>query len=63
MQDAVYFAVSDQGLMLMDQGVRVYALRPSVEARGLSDRVHEGVHLVDYHQAIDLIMDEYDIVV
>lgn len=63
MQDAAYFATADQGLMLLDQGVRVYALRPSVEARGLSGRTHPGVQLVDYHEAIDLIMEEYDTVV
>jgi tRNA 2-thiouridine synthesizing protein B len=63
MQDGVYFAISEQGTELIDRGVHVYALRQSVEARGLSDRVHDRVVLVDYHEAVDLIMEEYDIVV
>jgi sulfur relay protein TusB/DsrH len=62
-QDAVYFAVSDEGRELMDQGFEVYALRPSVEARGIIDRVTDGVHLVGYNRVVDLMMDEYDIVV
>ncbi len=63
MQDAVLFAVSDEGRELLERGGRVFALRQSVEARGLLDRVMDGVELVDYGRAIDLIMDEYDIVV
>ena len=63
MQDAVLFAVSDKGRELLERGGRVFALRQSVEARGLLDRVMDGVELVDYGRAIDLIMDEYDIVV
>ena len=41
----------------------VYALRQSVEARGLTGRTMEGVELVDYDRVVDLIMEEYDIVV
>ncbi len=63
MQDAVYFAATERGRRLLDAGVRVYALRESLEARGVIDRVLEGVHVVDYGEAVDLIMERYDIVV
>lgn len=63
MQDAVLFTVTGEGRRLQEAGAKVYALRQSVEARGIVDRVMDGVELVDYGRAIDLIMDEYDIVV
>ncbi len=63
MQDAVYFAATEDGRKLLDSGVTVYALRQSVEARGLTGRTMEGVELVDYDRVVDLIMEEYDIVV
>jgi sulfur relay protein TusB/DsrH len=62
-QDAVFFTVSEEGRRLLDEGFRVYALRQSVEARGIIDRVVDGVELVDYHRVVDLIMDDYDVVV
>jgi sulfur relay protein TusB/DsrH len=62
-QDAVYYTVSEEGRRLLDEGFRVYALRQSVEARGIIDRVTDGVELVDYHRVVDLIMDDYDVVV
>ncbi len=63
MQDAVYFAASEGGHRLLDSGVTVYALRQSVEARGLTGRTMDGVELVDYDRVVDLIMEEYDLVV
>jgi sulfur relay protein TusB/DsrH len=63
MQDGVYFATTDHGRRLLDGGVEVYALRDSLDARGILGRVHEGVMVVDYGDAIDLIMERYDIVV
>jgi sulfur relay protein TusB/DsrH len=63
MGDAVFFAATGKGEELQTRGVKVYALEDSVDARGLGGRMLPGVELVDYHRAIDLIMDEYDIVV
>ncbi|MCK4970957.1 MAG: sulfurtransferase complex subunit TusB [Thermoplasmata archaeon] len=63
MQDAVYFAATEEGRKLLDAGVTVYALRQSVEARGLTGRTMDGVELVDYDRVVDLIMEEYDVVV
>ncbi len=62
MQDAVYFAAIEEGRKLLDSGVTVYALRQSVEARGLTGRTMDGIEMVDYERMVDLIMEEYDIV-
>jgi sulfur relay protein TusB/DsrH len=62
-QDAVFHTVSEDGRRLLDHGFQLYALRQSVEARGIIDRIIDGVQLVDYHRVVDLIMDEYDVVV
>ena len=63
MMDAVYFTATEDGKRLLDAGVNVYALRQSVEARGLTGRTLDGIELVDYDRVVDLIMEEYDIVV
>ena len=63
MMDAVYFAATEGGKRLLDAGVNVYALRQSVEARGLTGRTLDGIELVDYDRVVDLIMEEYDVVV
>jgi tRNA 2-thiouridine synthesizing protein B len=41
--------------------VKVYALQPDIEARGLQDRVIDGVSLVDYGGFVDLAV-EYPVV-
>jgi tRNA 2-thiouridine synthesizing protein B len=63
MMDAVYFAATRDGQRLLDAGLAVYALRQSVEARGLTGRTLDGIEVVDYDRVVDLIMEEYDIVV
>lgn len=37
--------------------VRVYALWPDVEARGMQDRVLDGVKMVDYAGFVDLVVE------
>jgi tRNA 2-thiouridine synthesizing protein B len=37
--------------------VQVYALKPDVEARGMQDRVMDGVRLVDYEGFVDLVVE------
>jgi tRNA 2-thiouridine synthesizing protein B len=37
--------------------VQVYALKPDVEARGLQNRVMDGVRLVDYGGFVDLVVE------
>lgn len=63
MMDGVYFTATEGGKRLLDAGVSVYALRQSVEARGLTGRTLDGIELVDYDRMVDLIMEEYDVVV
>lgn len=38
-------------------GMKVYALGPDVAARGLADRVIDGVTLVDYAGFVDLVAE------
>jgi len=35
--------------------MKIYALRPDLEARGMQDAVFEGVQLVDYGGFVDLV--------
>jgi sulfur relay protein TusB/DsrH len=58
--DGVYFVNTDGLAPLFEAGLPVFALRDSVEARGLVDRVPGNVELVDYHRVVDLMMEEYD---
>jgi tRNA 2-thiouridine synthesizing protein B len=37
--------------------MKVYALKPDLEARGMADRVLEGVTLVDYGGFVDLVTE------
>ena len=60
-EDGVYAAardtvVSDQVKAAM-QRVAIYALAPDVEARGMKDRVMDGVRLVDYGGFVDLVAE------
>lgn len=63
MQDGVGFATAGAIEGLRREGLSIHALGPSLEARGIRDRVAGGVEVVDWHRAVDLIMDEYDLVV
>jgi sulfur relay protein TusB/DsrH len=62
MGDGAYLSVDDHLAPLVEAGVELYALRESVEARGLVDRVRSDVELVDYHRVVDLMMDVYHVV-
>ena len=37
--------------------MKIYALRPDVEARGMQDAVIEGIQLVDYGGFVDLVTE------
>lgn len=62
MGDGVYHVNADGLAPLFEAGLSVYALRDSVEARGLVDQVPKDVELVGYHKVVDLMMDEHDVV-
>ncbi len=65
MQDGVYLA--DKGCpeseTLLGLGVPIHATRNHVEERGIEDRLVVDVELVNYEDAVDLIMEQYDRVI
>ena len=60
-EDGVYAAVKDTAVAKDVQAamgsVAIYALRPDVEARGMQNRVMDGVRLVDYEGFVDLVVE------
>ena len=60
-EDGVYAAVRDTAVSKQVQealkSVSIYALKPDVEARGMHDRVMDGVRLVDYGGFVDLVAE------
>lgn len=57
-EDAVYAATSGnefEGKIREAMGrFKIYALQPDIEARGLADRIVEGISTVDYGGFVDL---------
>jgi tRNA 2-thiouridine synthesizing protein B len=60
-EDGVYAATrgnAAEAKLLAAMGqCRVYALRPDMEARGMADRVMDGVTMVDYGGFVDLVTE------
>ncbi len=60
-EDGVYAAARDTAVSARVQdamkGVQIYALAPDVEARGMQNRVMDGVRLVDYGGFVDLVAE------
>ena len=60
-EDGVYAAARDtavsQHVNEAMKNVSIYALRPDVEARGMQNRVMDGVRLVDYAGFVDLVAE------
>ena len=60
-EDAVYAATrgnaAEAGLREALGRFKVYALAPDLEARGMSDRVMEGVTTLDYGGFVDLVAE------
>ena len=60
-EDGVYAAARDTGVATQVQDalkrVTIYALKPDVEARGMQNRVMDGVRLVDYGGFVDLVTE------
>jgi tRNA 2-thiouridine synthesizing protein B len=58
-EDGVYAAARDTAVATLVREalarVAIYALRPDLEARGMQDRVMDGVRLVDYAGFVDLV--------
>jgi tRNA 2-thiouridine synthesizing protein B len=60
-EDGVYAAAKDTAVSPRVQEalktVTIYALKPDVEARGMQNRVMDGVRLVDYGGFEDLVVE------
>jgi len=60
-EDGVYAAARDTAVSPQVQealkSVSIYALKPDVEARGMQNRVMDGVRLVDYGGFVDLVAE------
>lgn len=60
-EDGVYAATRDTTVSKQVQealkNVSIYALKPDVEARGMQNRVMDGVRLVDYEGFVDLVVE------
>lgn len=62
-EDGVYAAGRDTAVAAMVQEalktVTIYALKPDLEARGVHNRVMDGVRLVDYGGFVDLVAEHH----
>jgi len=60
-EDAVYAATrgnaAERRLREAMTKLKVYALEPDLQARGVADRVIEGVRTVDYEGFVDLVVE------
>jgi tRNA 2-thiouridine synthesizing protein B len=60
-EDGVYAAARDTAVSRqLEEALKklsIYALRPDVEARGMQNRVMDGVRLVDYGGFVDLVAE------
>jgi tRNA 2-thiouridine synthesizing protein B len=60
-EDGVYAAAKDTAvsprMQEAQKTVTIYALKPDVEARGMQNRVMDGVRLVDYGGFVDLVVE------
>jgi tRNA 2-thiouridine synthesizing protein B len=60
-EDGVYAATAGNAAAAkLEQAMgrlKVYALKPDLEARGMADRVLAGVNLVDYGGFVDLVTE------
>lgn len=60
-EDAVYAATAggaaEPALRDLASRVKIYALAPDLEARGVADRVIDGVTTVDYGGFVDLVVE------
>jgi len=63
-QDAVYYVTMERfRTELLSNKYAIFALRDELAARGFDNTSIEGVEIIDYDRAVDLIMEEYDRVV
>ncbi len=63
-EDAVYAATRGNGgegrVREAMAKLKVYALMPDLQARGVADRLIEGVSTVDYEGFVDLVLEHHN---
>jgi len=59
-QDACIAVASNKYLKKLPLGIEVYALKEDCEARGLLQKIKNGVRTVDYKGWVDLVMKKHD---
>lgn len=60
-EDATLFPVyPDTREEIEEVADHIYVMGDDLEARGFKGRTGPGVQVIDYHEAVDLIMMEYD---
>jgi sulfur relay protein TusB/DsrH len=63
-EDAVYYAaVKDKREELISKDYSIYAIKEELDARGYDQFSAEGVELIGYDEAVDIIMERYEKVV
>jgi sulfur relay protein TusB/DsrH len=60
-EDAAYYAIDpNKGKKLLEAGKEVYVMKDDLAARGFAGRAMAGFKEIDYHEAVDLIMEKFD---
>ncbi len=63
-EDAIYYATIEQFRNeLLNQNFLIYVIGEELEARGQGKPHAEGVEIIDYDTAVDILMEKYDKVV
>jgi sulfur relay protein TusB/DsrH len=63
-EDGIYHAVhTEKRKRLLDNNIKIFAIKDDLSARGYNDFQKEGVEVVDYGGAVDLIMEKYESVI
>ena len=63
-QDATLFSVwREKGEELMDVADEIYVMSDDLEARGFKGKMCPEFQEIDYPQAVDLIMQDYDLTI
>jgi len=62
-EDGVYgalkgTAVSDKLQQAIGSDIAVYVLEPDVKARGIADKLMDGINLVNYEGFVDLVVEQ-----
>ncbi|UCE38544.1 MAG: sulfurtransferase complex subunit TusB [Thermoplasmata archaeon] len=63
-EDAIYYATSEHKRReLLSKDYLIYAIKEELDARGHGEFSAEGIELIDYDEAVDIIMERYDKVI